>query len=154
MRIIWIPSSILTSDEEPPLDRGGGTERPRRRVMAAYAATPSHEKTYPSAAPPGTSRINSSPTMEPMNAFLSFKNICYLRSYPLCRVSLPSDTPAKSVLEPSETNLAVTVTKNAAEQQLLVTQFVGNGPCQCPLVVFGARPSMFFYSRRCDLSAY
>jgi len=50
-----IPSSILTSDEEPPLDRGGGTERLRRRVMAAYVATPSHEKTYPSAAPPGTS---------------------------------------------------------------------------------------------------
>jgi len=25
--------------------------------MAAYAATPSHEKTYPSAAPPGTSQI-------------------------------------------------------------------------------------------------
>ena len=55
MRIIRIPSSILTSDEEPPLDRGGGTERLRRRVMAAYVATPSHEKTYPSAAPPGTS---------------------------------------------------------------------------------------------------
>jgi len=53
-----IPSLILTSDEEPPLDRGGGTERLRRRVMAAYAATPSHEKTYPSAAPPGTS-LNS-----------------------------------------------------------------------------------------------
>jgi len=50
-----IPSSFLTSDEEPPLDRGGGTERLRRRVMAAYAATPSHKKTYPSAAPPGTS---------------------------------------------------------------------------------------------------
>ena len=59
VRIIRIPSSILTSDEEPPLDRGGGTERLRRRVMAAYAATPSHEKTYPSAAPPGTSRIGS-----------------------------------------------------------------------------------------------
>jgi len=64
------------------------------------------------------------------------------------------DTPAKSVLEPSETNFAVTVTKNAAEQQLPITQFVVNGPCQCLLVVFGARPSMFFYSRRCDLSAY
>jgi len=59
VKILWIPSSILTSDEEPPLDRGGGTERPRRRVMAAYAATPSHEKTYPSAAPPGTSLLGS-----------------------------------------------------------------------------------------------
>jgi len=27
--------------------------------MAAYAATPSHEKTYPSAAPPGTSHIDT-----------------------------------------------------------------------------------------------
>ena len=41
-----MPSSILTSDKEPPLDRGGGTERLGRRVMAAYVATPSHEKTY------------------------------------------------------------------------------------------------------------
>ena len=50
-----IPSSILTSDKEPPLDRGGGAERLRRRVMAAYVATPSHEKTCPSVAPLGTS---------------------------------------------------------------------------------------------------
>jgi len=48
--------SILTSSEEPPLDRGGGTKRLRHRVVAACVATPSHEKTYPSAAPPGTSR--------------------------------------------------------------------------------------------------
>jgi len=60
VRILRIPSTILTSDEEPPLDRGGGTERLRHRVMAAYAATPSHEKTYPSAAPPGTS-LNATP---------------------------------------------------------------------------------------------
>ena len=47
--------------------------------------------------------------------------------------------------------------KNAAKQQLSVTifiQFVVNGPCQCPLVLFGARRSMFFHSRRCHLSAY
>jgi len=50
-----IVSSIPTSDEEPPLDRGGGTKRRRRRDAAAYVATPSHEKTYPSATPPGTS---------------------------------------------------------------------------------------------------
>ena len=38
------------------MDRGGGgTERLRRRVMAAYVAIPSHEKTYLSAASPGTS---------------------------------------------------------------------------------------------------
>ena len=55
VKILRIPSSILTSDEEPPLDRGGGTERLRRRVMAAYAATPSHEKMYPEAQPTGTS---------------------------------------------------------------------------------------------------
>ena len=55
VKILRIPSSILKSDEEPPLDWGGGTERLRRRVMAAYAATPSHEKTYPEAQPTGTS---------------------------------------------------------------------------------------------------
>ena len=48
-------ASILTSSEEPPPDRGGGTKRLRHRVVAACVATPSHEKTYPSAAPPGTS---------------------------------------------------------------------------------------------------
>jgi len=37
--------------------RGGGTERLRRRAMAAYVATPSHEKTYLSPAPLGTSLI-------------------------------------------------------------------------------------------------
>ena len=66
-----IPSSFLTSDEEPPLDRGGGTERLRRRVMAAYAATPSHEKTYPSAAPPGTSRIAGMSSNPPVIVVLS-----------------------------------------------------------------------------------
>ena len=55
VRILRIVSSIPTSDEEPPPDRGGGTKRRRRRDAAAYVATPSHEKTYPSAAPPGTS---------------------------------------------------------------------------------------------------
>ena len=42
-------SELDSSDEEPHLDRGGGTERLGRRVMATYVATPSHEKTYPSA---------------------------------------------------------------------------------------------------------
>jgi len=51
--MIQILSSILTSDEEPPLDQDGGMERLRRRVMAAYVTTPSHEKMYPSAAPSG-----------------------------------------------------------------------------------------------------
>jgi len=42
-------SELDSSDEEPHLDRGGGAERLGRRVMATYVATPSHEKTYPSA---------------------------------------------------------------------------------------------------------
>ena len=50
-----IPRLILKRDEEPPLDRGGGSERLRRRVMAAYVATPSQEKTYPEAQPTGNS---------------------------------------------------------------------------------------------------
>ena len=39
---------FLTSDDRPPLNRGA-TKRLRTRVLAAYGATPSYEKTYPEA---------------------------------------------------------------------------------------------------------